>query len=166
MDKDALPDKWKNSPDVREIMTYLRGRIAERHASGSLEPDEIRSETAVWLAEVMSERPAGESVLRHYLDTIGSWRLQLHPNFSSHRGWIGRVLVWIKRRVLYPPLRWVVEVVEVNAWRQDRLNEAYLNLLEEMALEIGRLRARLDRLAGDRDASPPSPPGGSGRTPP
>lgn len=158
MATDGPLDKWKISPKVEEIMAHLRKRIEERHAGGACSRDEIRGETAIWLADVMSNRLSDDSVLQNYLDTLGLWRLQLHPNFSSHRGGIGRVLVWLKKRVLYPPLRWIVEVVEVNAWRQDRLNLSLLNLLEEMALEIGRLRARLDSLerTGVR-SEPPSP---------
>ena len=146
METSVLLDKWKTSPEVDEIMAHLRKQIEERHAGGRYGRDELRRETALWLSEVMSGPASGESALHHYLDTIGEWRMQLHPNFSTHRGRIGRVFVWLKKRVLYPPLRWIVEVVEVNAWRQDRLNISLLNLLEEMALEIGRLRARLDRL--------------------
>jgi hypothetical protein len=146
MDEGDLLEKWKTSPDVEEIMLQIRRGIEERRAGGSYSRNELRSETAIWLSEVMSSRASGESILHHHLDTVGQWRMQLHPNFSSHRGWIGRVLVSIKKHILYPPLRWVVEFIEVNAWRQDRLNVSLLNLLEEMALEIGLLRARLDRL--------------------
>lgn len=166
MNKDALLEKWAAAPDVPEIMSYLRERIARRQASGRDDRDEIRSETAVWLAEVMSRDRSAESVLRHQLDTAGEWRLQLHPNFTTHRGRLGRILVWVKRRLLYPPLRWIVEVVEVNAWRQDRMNASTLNLLEEMALEIGRLRAKVDRLSGEIDESRAAKPGGAGRTAP
>jgi hypothetical protein len=117
----------------------------------------------MWLADVMNNNRTDDSVLQDYLDTLGQWRLQLHPNFSSHRGRFGRMLVWLKKYVLYPPLRWVVEIIEVNAWRQDRLNASLLNLVEEMALEIGRLRARLDSLErADRRSDEPSPAGPPG----
>jgi len=70
----------------------------------------------------------------------------LHPNFTTHRGFVGRLGLWVKKRLLLPPLRWLVEPVEANAWRQDRLNVRLLRRVEEMAAEIGRLKSRLAKL--------------------
>lgn len=146
MNETGLFEKWKTTPDVDEIMSYIRKRIDDRRRGGVLYEDEVRSEASLWLTEVLIERSYGESSLQHYLDTLGDWRMQLHPNFSTHRGPVGRLFVWVKKRLLHPPLRWIVEQVEVNAWRQDRLNIQLLNLLEETAWEIGRLKSRLSRL--------------------
>ncbi len=162
MDAAALFAKWKTSPDVDEIMAYIQNRIEERRRGGVLFEDEVRAEAGLWLSEVLIERAQTDSTLQHYLDTIGEWLMQLHPNFSTHRGGFGRILVWIKKRILRPPMRWLVEQVESNAWRQDRLNLQLLSLLEEMAWEIGRLKSRLARLekgAAETPPEGPAPPG-------
>ncbi|MDD8027679.1 MAG: hypothetical protein PHI34_14350 [Acidobacteriota bacterium] len=146
MDEKASLERWTESPDVDEIMAFLRGRIEARRRGGALYEDEIRSEASLWLSEILVERDEGETALHQQLDSLGDWRPMLHPNFSTHRGFIGRIGVWVKKHVLLPPLRWLVEPVEANAWRQDRLNVRLLRLVEEMAREIGRLKARLAKL--------------------
>ncbi len=158
MNESALLEKWKMAPRVDDIMRYLQKRIDERRRTGILFDDEIRTELGIWLIEVLADRPADESTLQHYLDTLGEWRLQLHPRLATHRGLPGKVFVWIKKRILYPPLRWIVEQVEVNAWRQDRLNLTLLRVLEETVVENGRLKARvavLERIEAERSAPKP-----------
>jgi hypothetical protein len=145
-----LLEKWKSSPHVDDIMAYVQKRIEERRKGGVLYDDEIRAETGMWLSEVLVDRAHEDSALRHYLDTIGEWRQQLHPNLSTHRGFFGRVFLWIKKKILSPPFRWIIEQVEVNAWRQDRLNLSLLDLIEELAMENGRLKARLAKLEKDK----------------
>jgi hypothetical protein len=146
MNETALLLQWKTAPRVDDIMRYIQKRIDDRRRTGILFDDEIRTELGIWLTEVLADRPAYESTLQHYLDTLGEWRLQLHPHLGTHRGRIGNLFVWIKKRILAPPLRWIVEQVEVNAWRQDRLNQSLMRILEETVVENGRLKARVARL--------------------
>lgn len=159
MDEKERLDLWTASPDVDEIMAFLRDKIESRRRGGVLYEDEIRSEASLWLSEVLIERAAGESSLHQQLDSLDDWRLQLHPNFSTHRGRIGRLAIWFKKHILLPPMRWLVEPVESNAWRQDRLNIKLLHLLEEMAWEIGRLKSRLARLEKGRPDDSSQGPG-------
>jgi hypothetical protein len=154
----SLMEKWKTAPSVDEIMRHIQRRIETRRRTGILFDDEIRTELGIWLTEVLADRPAYESTLQHYLDTLGEWRLQLHPHLATHRGPAGKVFVWIKKRILYPPLRWIVEQVEVNAWRQDRLNLSLMRILEETVVENGRLKARVARLEkAEAERSAPAP---------
>lgn len=157
MDERTLFERWSESPDVDEIMARLRDRIETRRRGGALYEDEIRSEASLWLSEILVERDEGETALQQQLDSLGEWRPMLHPNFSTHRGPIGRFGVWVKRRILLPPLRWLLEPVEANAWRQDRLNVRLLRLAEEMAREIGRLKSRLARLEKEQPGKPDRP---------
>jgi len=158
MDETALLDQWKTNPRVDDIMGYLQKRIDDRRRSGILYDDEIRTELGFWLTEVLAGRPSGESTLQHYLSMTGEWRLQLHPSLSTHRGLIGRIFLWIKKRILYPPLRWIIEQNEMNAARQDHLNLSLLNILEETILENGRLKARVARLEkASAERTPPGP---------
>jgi hypothetical protein len=154
----ALLEQWKTAPRVDDIMRYIQKRIDDRRRTGILYDDEIRTELGIWLTEVLADRPAYDSTLQHYMDTLGDWRLQLHPHLGTHRGRIGRIFVWIKHRLIYPPLRWIVEQVEVNAWRQDRLNLNLMRILEETVVENGRLKARVARLEQAEAERSPAPP--------
>jgi hypothetical protein len=156
--KDAAPlEQWKTAPRVDDIMRYIQKRIDDRRRTGILFDDEIRTELGIWLTEVLADRPVYDSTLQHYMDTLGDWRLQLHPHLATHRGLAGRIFLWIKRRILYPPMRWIVEQVEANAWRQDRLNLNLMRILEETVVENGRLKARVARLEQAEAERSPAP---------
>lgn|GEM_PF-4927436 len=157
MDEKESLARWADAPDVDEIMARLRGRIEARRRGGALYEDEIRSEASLWLSEILVERDEDSTALHQQLDALGDWRPMLHPNFTTHRGLIGRLGLWIKQRILLPPLRWLVEPVEANAWRQDRLNVRLLRLVEEMAAEIGRLKSRLAGLEKNKPRDPDRP---------
>ena len=78
MDEPALLDKWKTAPRVDDIMRYLQKRIDARRRTGILFDDEIRTELGVWLTEVLADRPADESTLQHYLDTLFTDVVEVH----------------------------------------------------------------------------------------
>ena len=56
------------------------------------------------------------------------WRLQTHLTFSSHRGALGGLIVWTKRRILLPLTRWLYEYSLENFKRQERVNRDALRL--------------------------------------
>ena len=55
-------------------------------------------------------------------------------------------MLFTKRRVLLPMLRWLFEYSQDNFRRQERLNRILLASAEELAVENARLRADLDAL--------------------
>ena len=78
------------------------------------------------------------------------WRLQTHLTFSSHRGALGGVIVWAKRRILLPLTRWLYEYSLENFKRQDRVNRMLFACIEELAIENANLARQLQdcRIAG------------------
>jgi hypothetical protein len=82
--------------------------------------------------------------------------------YQSHRpAGTGSVIVFLKRRLLMPVLRWMFEYSRDNFERQRRVNQVLFACVQELALETALLRRKLDgqeagrgaRRAGARDPS-------------
>ena len=71
------------------------------------------------------------------------WRLETHLNFSSHRGALGGLIVWTKRRILLPLTRWLYEYSLENFKRQERVNRMLFASSEELAIENAKLTRQL-----------------------
>jgi hypothetical protein len=73
-------------------------------------------------------------------------RLTTHLRFASHRATLGGVVVFAKRRILLPAMRWLYEYSLNNFRRQDRLNRLVFACIEELAIENATLRLKLEEL--------------------
>jgi hypothetical protein len=58
---------------------------------------------------------------------------------------IGPAIVFVKRQLLLPLVRWLVEYNRDNFRRQQRVNRVLAACIEELALENARLRRELNR---------------------
>jgi len=89
------------------------------------------------------------------------WRPELALRLTSHRGPIGHLLVFIKRRVLLPMMRWLFEYTQDNFRRQHRLNVALMGCVQALAVEHVRLAQEIARAgraaAAEADAGPRAP---------
>ena len=74
--------------------------------------------------------------------------LATHLSFASHRPLVGPLVLFAKRRVLLPVLRWLFEYSQENFRRQQRLNRIVFACLEELAIENAKLRQRIADLHG------------------
>ena len=92
-----------------------------------------------------ADRPDENALLPEFLGPEADWRLQTHIRFSSHRPVIGALLVFGKRRILMPLMRWLYEYNVDNFRRQERLNRALVACVEELAIENARLRRDLEK---------------------
>ena len=68
------------------------------------------------------------------------YTLSLRLRHASHRPIIGPVLVFIRRRLLLPTMRWLYDYSLENFRRQQRVNRLLFACLEELAIENARLR--------------------------
>jgi hypothetical protein len=109
-------------------------------------------------ALLLSELAAGEE----------SERLVTHLRFGSHRRPVlGTMVVFAKRRILLPAMRWLYEYSLDNFRRQDRLNRILFACIEELAIENAGLRLRMAgwqegrRAGGEDDDIAGSQEGGS-----
>lgn len=79
-------------------------------------------------------------LLPDFLSSEAKWQLSLHLEYASHRPFIGRTLIAVKRRLLLPLMRWLYEYSLENFRRQRRINTVLFACIEELAIENARLR--------------------------
>ena len=77
------------------------------------------------------------------LDDYDEWRLDTGLRLSSHRPVAGPAIVFVKRRLLLPLMRWLLDYSRENFRRQQRLNRILAACIEELAIENARLRREL-----------------------
>ena len=89
------------------------------------------------------------------------WRPELALRLTSHRsGPIAWLVLFAKRRVLLPLMRWLLDHSLENFRRQDRLNVVLMACLQSLAADHARLRLRVAALeAGDGRAGGSAAPG-------
>jgi hypothetical protein len=66
--------------------------------------------------------------------------------YQSHRAsGPASIVIFLKRRILMPALRWLFEYSRDNFERQRRVNRVLFACVQELAVETARLRQELDR---------------------
>jgi hypothetical protein len=75
-------------------------------------------------------------------------------------------VIFAKRRVLLPAVRWLYEYSLNNFRRQDRLNQVLFACIEELAIENAALRLRIAALEDGRIAAGTEPGLAEGRVSP
>ena len=142
-------------------MAELRGRLRERlreqllrhGASRAFEDPALFAEVERLLRSAADTDAPGALVLPELLGDPETWRLETAMQYRSHRpSGAASVILFLKRRMLMPLLRWVFEYSRDNFERQRRVNQVLFACVQELAIETARLRAELRR-AGARSAS-------------
>lgn len=137
---------------MREIEGEVRrDRRARLVARGG--PDEYADQETFAIVERVLRRAVEDRnpdllLLQELLGDEERWQPQLHLRFSSHHPLIGAPLLFVKRRLLLPVLRWLYEYSLENFRRQQRLNRVLLACIEDLAIENARLRREFDSLIG------------------
>jgi hypothetical protein len=133
---------------MREIEDGLRSERRERMLARGGPPEyrdaELFAAVEAVLRRAADGRDHNAALLSELLGDDELWRLQTHLRFSSHRGPIGPVIIFFKRRVLLPLTRWLYEYSLENFRRQQRINRLLFVCLEELAIENTKLRKELD----------------------
>jgi hypothetical protein len=124
----------------REVRTRLRRHLIKRGGAAEYEDEAIFEAVHTVLTRAVDERNLDATLLPELLDTDVEWRLRTHLELSTHRPAVGRVILFIKRRLLLPLTRWLFEYSQENFRRQDHLNRVLFACIEELALENARLR--------------------------
>jgi hypothetical protein len=133
-------------------MTELRSRVRERlrqhlldhGASPAFQDPALFAEVErlLQIATETSESPA--LVLPELLGDPETWRLRTAMRYESHRGGAaGRTMIFLKRRLMMPVLRWLFEYSRDNFERQRRVNQVLFACVQELAVETARLRREL-----------------------
>jgi hypothetical protein len=86
-------------------------------------------------------------LLPELLGEPDTWRLETAMRYESHRGAAAPLIVFLKRRVLLPMMRWLFEYSRDNFARQRRVNYVLCACLQELAVEAAHLRREVHRLS-------------------
>ena len=136
------------------VSSDLQGRVRERlraelirsGASPAFEDPRLFADVEALLQTATSVGDADALLLPELLGDPETWRLQTAIHYQSHRAsGAASVIVFVKRRILMPVLRWLFEYSRDNFERQRRVNRVLFACVQELAVETARLRQELDR---------------------
>lgn len=137
---------------VDEVMAEVRSRVRERlqaelarvHPESPLLSDEIFDQAEAIFRRALDHRR--RLVLPALLMPDDDWELATGLRFRSHRPLVGPALVFLKRRLLLPLMRWLYEFSADNFVRQVRINETLMASIETLVVEVVILRREVDAL--------------------
>ena len=139
---------------MHEIEDELRGERRERALARGGPADyrnpEIFAAVEGVLRRAVDSRYLDASLIPALLEDDEDSRLQTHLRFSSHRPVTGALIVFIKRRILLPVMRWLYEYSLENFRRQQQVNRILFACLEELAIENARLQQLVKEQSGRR----------------
>ena len=131
--------------DVRHIR---RKRLLARGAAADYRDPAVYAGVDDVLRRAVEARDPEALLLPDLLSSEADWDLSLHLKYASHRPAAGGLIIWTKRRVLLPLMRWLYEYSLENFRRQRRINTVLFACIEELAIENARLRRALQGDAG------------------
>lgn len=85
-------------------------------------------------------------LLPDLLGDPAAWRLAPSITIQSHRGSSGGPILFVKRRLIMPVLRFFYEYSRDNFERQRRVNDVLFACVQELAIETARLRQEVREL--------------------
>jgi hypothetical protein len=140
-----------NPASVDQVMTELQGRVRERlradlvrhGASSALQDAALFADIDAMLRAAIDRSQPAALLLPELLGDPSRWRIDTAIRYTSHRGAAGAPIVFVKRRILMPILRWFYEFSRDNFERQRRVNQILFACVQELAIETTRLRREL-----------------------
>jgi hypothetical protein len=137
------------------VRERLRQHLLEHGASRAFEDPELFAAVERLLQAAAHTGAADALVLPEILGDPDRWRLRAAIRYESHRGGAtGAAMVFVKRRLLMPVMRWLFEYSRDNFERQRRVNQVLFACVQELAVETARLRQEIERR--DRPSAPPA----------
>ena len=136
--------------ELRErVRARLRQRLTLHHASPAFDDPELFAEVERLLHTSIAEGDGNALLLADLLGDPDTWRLQTALQFQSHRGPnAGGVVMFVKRRVIMPFVRWLFEYSRDNFERQRRVNQVLFACIQELAIENAALRREMRLRSG------------------
>jgi hypothetical protein len=132
------------------VRERLRQRLLDRGGSPAFQDAAIFADVERLLQTAVRTGDADTVVLPELLGDPDTWRLQVAMRYDSHRpGLAGSTILFIKRRLLMPVMRWLFEYSRDNFERQRRVNLILFACVQELAVETMRLRQELGRRSPD-----------------
>jgi hypothetical protein len=136
------------------VRERLRDQILRHGASRAFDDPQLFAEVDRILFNASGVSDPGALILPTFLGDPETWRLETAIRYKSHRGGVaGRALLFVKRRLLMPVMRFLFEYSRDNFERQRRVNHVLIACIQELAVETSRLRSDVRRLS-DSSAPP------------
>jgi hypothetical protein len=138
---------------VDAVMADVQGRVRERlrqhlvrHGAAAFEDPILFEEVERLLRASVDAGDSRALVLPELLGEPATWRLDTAMRYGSHRpNAAAAAVLFVKRRLLMPVLRWLFEYSRDNFERQRRVNQVLFACVQELALETARLRHELQQ---------------------
>jgi hypothetical protein len=128
-----------------QVREAIRRRVTEHGGSAEYRDPVLFERVWSLLGHAADGRNPDFLLLPELLDESGDWDLRTQLSLSSHRPALGPIILLVKRRVLLPLSRWLLEYTRENFRRQHRVNRLLFACIEELAIENARLRLLLER---------------------
>jgi hypothetical protein len=143
---------------MAELHERVRGRLRERllshGASPAFDDPALFSDVEQLFQAAIASGDAEALILPELLGDRETWRLQTAMRYQSHRGSVAAsIVVFVKRRLLMPMLRWLFEYSRDNFERQRRVNGVLFACVQELAIENARLRRDMEAMTRRAQAS-------------
>ena len=129
------------------VRERLRQQLLRHGASPALEDPAIFAAVERTLRSAADAAAPGALLLPDVLGDPETWRLETAMRYQSHRPGAGAAIIFVKRRLLMPVLRWLFEYSRDNFERQRRMNDVLAACVQELAIETARLRQDVQRLS-------------------
>jgi hypothetical protein len=126
------------------VRDELRRRLVARGGPADFRDPEVFARVHEVLARAADRRDLDALLLPELLADEDAWKPAFELRITSHRPVVGPLIVFMKRRLILPLVRWLFEYTEDNFRRQDYVNRVAIACLEELAIENARLRRELD----------------------
>jgi hypothetical protein len=128
----------------RRVRERLRDELRRSGGSPAFDDPTLFAEVETLLQRATAITSPDALLLPELLGDPDTWRLQTRLRHESHRGALAAsVILFEKRRLLWPALRWLFEYSRDNFERQRRVNEVLFACIQELAVENARLRQEL-----------------------
>ena len=130
------------------VRERLRTQVLERGGSPAFSDPALFAEVESLLHRAADADGRAGLILPELLGDPATWRLNTAMHYQSHRGrGPASLILFAKRRLLMPLLRWFFEYSRDNFERQRRVNAILFACVEELAIETARLRQDVRRLS-------------------
>lgn len=129
------------------VREQVRADLLRHGASDALVDPQIFADVDRLLRDATSRSRPTALLLPELLGDPDTWRVDTAMRYYSHRSsGAGSLIVFVKRRLLMPVLRWLFEYSRDNFERQRRVNHVLFACVQELAVENARLRQEVRRL--------------------
>lgn len=129
----------------RQVRADLRARLVAHGAADEFSDPRVFEEVDGLFRRTLARDDRARLLLPDLFDQ--PWAPDLALRFSTHRhGPVGSSILFVKRRLLQPLMRWLFEDPLENFRKQDWVNVALMACLQSLAADHVKLRLRLDAL--------------------